>query len=113
EELAALFGACAADPTPAGRRDAGLLALVYFCGLRRSEPVKLELVDVDLATATLTIRRAKGGKDRRGYLTAAALGLLRAWLTVRGGEPGPLFRPISKTGRVLDRRLSAAAVRGR
>jgi integron integrase len=38
--------------------------LLYGCGLRVSEPVGLRLKDVDLANSRLTIRQAKGAKDR-------------------------------------------------
>ncbi len=36
--------------------------------------------------------------------------LLEAWLTVRGAEPGALFCPIDKAGRLLPRHLTGQAV---
>ena len=38
--------------------------LLYGCGLRVSEPLNLRIKDVDVASSRLTIRGAKGGKDR-------------------------------------------------
>lgn len=38
--------------------------LLYGCGLRVSEPVNLRLKDIDLPNSRLTIRQAKGAKDR-------------------------------------------------
>jgi integrase/recombinase XerD len=39
-----------------------------------------------------------------------AAAALREWLAVRGQEPGPLFVPVSKRGRLLARHLSDKAV---
>lgn len=41
-----------------------LFRLLYACGLRLSEALHLRVEDVDLATGVLTIREAKGHKDR-------------------------------------------------
>lgn len=41
-----------------------LVQLLYGCGLRVSEPVALRVRDLDLANSRMTIRQAKGGKDR-------------------------------------------------
>ena len=109
-ELRALFRACAGDPTPAGRRDAALLAVLYGGGLRRSEAAALDVGDVDAVSGALTVRSGKGRKARRVYLTAEASALVEAWLAVRGHGPGPLFLPINKAGRLSPRRLSGQAV---
>ncbi len=53
-----------------GIRDAGcypvrlVVHLIYGCGLRVNEPLSLRLKDVDLKNSRLTIRQAKGDKDR-------------------------------------------------
>jgi integron integrase len=41
-----------------------VVRLLYGCGLRVSEPLNLRVKDVDVAHSRLTIRGAKGGKDR-------------------------------------------------
>jgi integron integrase len=38
--------------------------MLYGCGLRVTEPLALRLKDIDLEATRLTIRQAKGGKDR-------------------------------------------------
>ena len=38
--------------------------LLYGCGMRVSEPLNLRLKDVNLKESKITIRQAKGGKDR-------------------------------------------------
>lgn len=97
-ELRALFGACADDASPAGRRDAAILAALYGGGLRRSEAAALELGDYDPATGALLVRSGKGRKARVAYLGGGAREALGAWLALRGPEPGRLFWPINQAG---------------
>jgi integrase len=110
-ELSRLFAACAKDRGPAGRRDAAILAVLYNCGLRRSELVGLDVSDYDPAESALTVRSGKGRKARISYTTDASGQAIDDWLGVRGPNPGPLFSPISKSGKVAQRRLSDQAVR--
>lgn len=109
-ELRALFGACAADATAAGSRDAAMIAILYAGGLRRSEAVGLDVADYDAATGALRVLRGKGNKARAVYLNNGARDAVDAWLPVRGAEPGALLVPINKAGRITIRRLSAQAV---
>lgn len=111
-EIRALFTACAADSSPAGARDASLLALLYGAGLRRSEVVALDLGDYNPEDGALTIRGGKGRKDRIGYATNGSALALEAWLRVRGSDPGPLFGPINKGGCIQLRRMTTQAVFG-
>src|SRR3990170_2257495 len=46
-EILALMTGCMDVPDPAGIRDAALIALLYSCGLRRTEIVSLEFSDYD------------------------------------------------------------------
>jgi len=110
-ELGKLFEVCARDKTAAGRRDAAMLAVLYNCGLRRSELVALELRDYDAKEEALTVRSGKGNKARMAYATEASAGLLAAWLGARGPDSGALFTPINKAGKVTLRALSDQAVR--
>lgn len=111
-ELAALMNACALDQTPAGARDAALIGTLYSAGLRRSEVVKLNLDGYNREDGSLTVRGGKGGKDRLCYLGASAETALADWLHLRGPEPGALFCPINKGGRVIPAGLTAQAVLG-
>lgn len=109
KELEALLSSCTSDPLAAGARDAAMLAILRV-GLRRSEVVKLDLSDFDPTSSALTIRDGKGGKDRITYLPTPAIAHVNRWIELRGGAPGALFHPISKAGRILNRRLSDQAV---
>src|SRR5438128_8227248 len=109
-ELRRLFHVCRDDPRPSGARDAALLAVLYGAGLRRSEVVALDVADYELETGALTIRGAKGRKDRLAYATNGSRAALAAWLHLRGGEPGPLFWPVDQAGRMAARRMTAQSV---
>jgi site-specific recombinase XerD len=107
-ELRTLFEAC--DPSkPGGARNAALLGLLYGGGLRRAEVVGLDLADFDAATGTLVVR-GKGNKERKGYVTNGSRDALDAWLLYRGGEPGPLFFPVSKGGAIIRHRMTDGAI---
>lgn len=72
------------DPDPRLRlRDLALLTLLYDGGLRRQEASDVQLRDLDLAGATLTVRAGKNGQYRRVLLTAKAVRQLRMYLAVR------------------------------
>lgn len=116
-ELLALFRACATDEKRVrGARDGALLALLYVCGLRRNEASSLKLSDYD--PETLRIRLiGKGNKERSVYAAGGAEKILGRWLKFRGDEPGPMFHPVNKGGRIQradadgdPRRLSEQAV---
>jgi site-specific recombinase XerD len=110
-ELLALFKVCA-DRSRGGVRDAALLAVLYAGGLRRSEAVWLDLADYDPGTGALTIRGAKGRKDRIVYAANGAADALADWISIRGPEPGALFYPVNKADRVIPRRLTDQAILG-
>ncbi|MFL5734130.1 MAG: tyrosine-type recombinase/integrase [Chloroflexia bacterium] len=110
-ELRALFTACAADDSASGKRDAALLAVLYNCGLRRSEVVALDLSDYEPESGVLKVRSGKGNKARTAYAAEAARAAIDAWLRVRGPGPGPLFCPVNKAGKITVRRITDQAVR--
>lgn len=110
-ELDALFASCAQDEGALGRRDAALLAVLYGAGVRREESVRVDLEHLDHTEAKLTVL-GKRNKTRTVYLDDHAMDALADWLTVRGNQPGPLFLPVLKSGKVSPglRRLSTAGV---
>lgn len=109
-EITALMRACTEDDSAAGVRDAALIACLYGAGLRRSEAVALDVSSHNPESGSLTIRGAKGRKDRLGYATNGAADALTDWLRLRGSDPGPLFVPVNRGGRILVRRMTDQAV---
>jgi site-specific recombinase XerD len=63
------------------------LRLIYHCGLRVGEAVKIHVTDIDAGQLRLRIREGKGGKDRYVPMTARMIGELRAfWKTHRNPQ---------------------------
>jgi integrase len=121
DELLRIHEAADRDPNPArGLRDWALIAFGFAGAFRRSEIVARNTGDLeDLGDelrvhldrsktdqlgrgATVSIR---AGKDPRTCPIAA----FRAWQRILPGE-GALFRPVTRGGGVLARRLSVVAV---
>ena len=101
DEFQALLQACRTDRSPAGARDAAILAMAWSTGLRRSEMVGLRLEDWKhhLNGQPLEVK-GKGNKRRYAYLNKNGAGWVRNWLRIRGGVAGPMFCPIRKGGHV-------------
>lgn len=101
-------------------RDRALLLLGFASGLRRSELVALDVADLTWADAGVLLRigRSKGDQAGAGRNLAVAaraeapcpVQALRMWLEAGAITAGPVFRPLSKAGRVQPRRLAAASV---
>ena len=105
-EIIRLFDAC--GDTPVGARDAAMLALLYGCGLRRSEAVAVQLADYD--AGAVTIRHGKGDRERVVYCQPAGQEAVDAWIVRRGRWPGALLCPLVKGGHVEQRAMTAQAV---
>jgi integrase/recombinase XerD len=69
---------------PAALRDRALLEVMYACGLRASEAIGLEMMDVDIEEGVLRAR-GKGSKERVVPIGQAALRALRIY--VERGRP--------------------------
>lgn len=54
-----------------------IIALIYSCGLRRSETINIKITDIDSDRMLIKIRGAKGKKDRYVQLSPNLLKLLR------------------------------------
>jgi len=110
EELSALFQNCAEDPSPAGRRDAAMLAVFYGAGLRRAEVAGLDLEDFNHDACSLRVRNGKRRKERTVYLAEQGCEMVKAWIQDRGNEPGPLFCPVGQTGEVRTTRMRGESI---
>ena len=101
-------------------RDRALFLVGFGTGMRRSEICSLQVEQVKLtrAGAELLLLRSKNDRDSKGRVIQLARtgGLLcpvqslQDWLEHGALESGPLFRPIDRWRRVLDRALSGEAV---
>jgi len=69
---------------PLVMRDLAMMELFYSSGLRLSELVSLNLVDIDLSDATAEVT-GKGAKTRRVPIGEKAQQSLEQWLIVRSG----------------------------
>ena len=87
-------------------RESGAL---YGGGLRREEAVALLVDDYDPEDSSLRVR-GKGNRERIAYATNGGRDALDDWLQVRGVDPGPLFVPVDKAGRLTLRRITGTAV---
>jgi site-specific recombinase XerD len=125
ERLAAMVAH--ADPgTLKGLRDRALLLFGFASALRRSELVALEVGDLEETRRGLlvTVQRSKTDQEGRGQVRAVPFGrtpelcpvtAMRTWLKAAGVESGPVFRSVTRHGRVgasLSTRAVADVVKG-
>ena len=109
-EVAALFHVLQRDLSPAGARDAAVLALGFGGGgVRRAEISGADLDCLNQSSWVLTVF-GKGSRVREVPLKNGTVDALRAWLAHRGDKPGPLLCPVLKGGRIQYRRLSEEAI---
>jgi integrase len=112
-EITALLDICAANPGPdgvAGRRDAAVLTLLAYTGLRRSEVAGLTFANCVLGNNPRLRVRGKGDKEREVPLAPQVVAALNAWLAARGRRQGPLFARVDRNGKVLAGGLSDNAI---
>jgi integrase/recombinase XerD len=76
------------------------LSTIYACGLRVSEGVALQVLDIDNSRMMIHVRNGKGGKARYVPLPESTLTILRSyWLTHR--HPKWLFPATPENGQPL------------
>ena len=98
----------------ADRRDAAMVAVASDALLRVSEVAALKVPDVDPEAGTLTVRRSKTDQAGAGavlFLGPPTVRRVRRWTAAAGLTAGPLFRRVSKAGRVGPRGLHPNSVR--
>lgn len=118
EVLEALLNAC--GPGIRGLRDRAILMTGFGSGgRRRSELSGLDREAIGLddfdEEGLVWLRLAQTKTTRQGrtprlVLKGRPARALVAWIDAAGITGGPLFRPISKSGRVLERRLGPEAI---
>lgn len=103
DEIERLLATIALDPTPEGKRDHALFALMAWTGIRLSSAIGIHIEDIDLAGAEIRLRRVKGDRTERVLLGPKAVALLAAYLGAR--RSGPAFPAFH--GGLLGRRQAA------
>ncbi|MBS0252695.1 MAG: tyrosine-type recombinase/integrase, partial [Proteobacteria bacterium] len=103
-------------------RDKALVLLGFFSALRRSEIVSLELdgrstftitdrgVLLKLSATKASLKTEDVAIPRRND-ELCPVAALESYLSASGITSGPVFRAVSKSGRILDRGLDATSVR--
>lgn len=121
DELRVVRDSCLADPNRArGQRDWSMISFGWSGAFRRSEIVARNHADLEFLEDEVRVYLDRSKTDQYGrgaYVTIKAakdprlcpIAALREWIAIAPG-PGPIFRPVSRHGGVLHRRLSAFAV---
>lgn len=108
-----------ADSSVKGVRDRALLLLGFAGAFRRSELVALDVADLQFCDGGLrvTVRKSKTDQEGFGATIAIARGSIacpvdavHARIKATDISEGPLFCPVTRTGKISARRLSARAV---
>ena len=79
EEVKRLLDVSAKDDSPEGKRDGAILELLYATGLRVSELVSLNMLDVNLLEGYVRCM-GKGSKERMAYMYPKAIQVLKAYI---------------------------------
>lgn len=102
-----------------------MISLIYSAGLRISELLNLKIRDIDSKRMIITVRQAKGKKDRQVMLSAKMLSILRIYYQlykpkdylfegqVQKGDPKKLSKPYSSQSvqKILKRALRSSGIR--
>lgn len=102
----------------AGKRDKALLLLGFAGAFRRSELAALQMTGLSFVEQgiQITIPYSKTDQEGEGQQIAIingkldVVGVLTDWLDSAGISAGPLFRPLTKGGRIRDQALSDKSV---
>jgi integrase len=101
-------------------RDAAVLLVGFAGALRRSELISLDYNDVEIGAtgAAIVLRRSKTDQAGQGRTVSiprvqgpiCPVAALERWLLVSQISEGPIFRPVTRSGTVMMRRISPDAI---
>lgn len=109
EEMRQLLDSCLADDRLQGLRDAAMIAMLYSCGLRRSEVIGIDISHIQTPERAVRIL-GKGNKERMVYPPDRAWQMLDEWINEAMITAGPLFLRIRKSNGLTPDRLTSQAV---
>lgn len=110
EQVTALRRACQRDRTVLGLRDEAIIACLVDTGLRASEPLSLNVEDIDRRERRALVMR-KGARERVVSFEAKTLRLLDRHHRRANATEGPLFR--DRSGAPLSQASLYLAIRRR
>ena len=99
EQIASLAAACQQE-NGNGHRNLSMLLLMLDCGIRVSELVNIDIVDVDVEAGTIWIRFGKGGKERLVPVGSVVQRVL--WKYINHSRPHPVSEKITRLFLSLD-----------
>ncbi|OQW48522.1 MAG: hypothetical protein A4S09_04915 [Proteobacteria bacterium SG_bin7] len=96
EGVRAIFKYLESRPDNKSVRDCAIFHLLFDIGLRRNEVCSIDLADLNLNEATVSILGK--GKTQKQFVTLPqpTIDALKRWLEVRGLQDGPLFFRLDK-----------------
>ena len=99
-------------PSLRAKRDYAMLALLFGCGLRRSELVGLKLDEIQMRQGHWAIVDliGKGGHIRTVPIPQWAKAGLDLWIAAAGVTDGRIFRAVARTGKVWGKGISQNVV---
>ena len=94
------------------KRDYAMLAVLFGCGLRRSELVGLEMDDIQMRQGHWAVVDliGKGGRIRTVPVPGWVKAAIDLWTAATGIAEGKIFRPISRTDRIWGQGISQNVV---
>jgi integrase/recombinase XerC/integrase/recombinase XerD len=95
DEITALLAACGDPESDAGLRDRAMVLTLLDTGVRCTELARVRLADLDLKAGRMLVN-GKGNRQRVVAFADRSREALRAYLTRRGREAGPLFVAVSR-----------------
>lgn len=99
------------------RRDAAIIAVLWFTGMRRSELCNLDYERIDWEAQSVYLPKTKGGsrtpKARWVHLPDEAIAVLDLWIDQRGRGDGPLFPSATRPGKRLEPQSVSLVLRRR
>jgi hypothetical protein len=95
-EINALIHACMQDSTAAG---GAMPRSSVFCMFVRLTPVLWHRSQTTTPTPADQIHRQRQQRIT-AYISKGAQAAMQDWISLRGNEPGPMFYPVSQTGKI-------------
>lgn len=119
DPLEAMLATC--DQSPRGVRDRALLLFAWASGGRRRSEVATAIVEnlqdhnergyIYVLAHSKTNPEGRSDDTIQKPVVGRAAEALRTWLKLSGARAGPIFRPVLKSGRILDEALKPSAIR--